>query len=359
MPYRVSDSMFGRVPRNRVVLVRRFLCRAKNSPSPRPSSKANPCQSPKAFTRNWSAKRSVTKCIFSIDVEDWFHILDLPSTPKIGEWDSLPSRVESNFTKILTILEEAKAKATCFFIGWIAEKYPDLVREAARQGHEIASHGYEHGLAYEMTSQEFFEDAVRSKAVIEEICGQPVWGYRASGFSVTKDTPWFFDRLIEAGYRYDSSVFPASRGHGGLQNGRYAPYRVASTDFVEFPASVACIVGKPICFFGGGYLRLFPYSLVRTMTRRVLRQGRPPIFYVHPREIDLDSPRLAMGLKRHFKSYVNISTTEPKIRRALSDFEMVTFREYLVRTMNMLATETDPLPNLATVLNKDLGVAKV
>src|ERR1700687_813396 len=299
------------------------------------------------------------KCIFSIDVEDWFHILDLSTTPEIAQWDSLPSRVENNFAKLLAILDERKAKATCFFLGWIARKSPRLVREAARQGHEIASHGYEHRLAYEMTSQEFFEDAVRSKKVIEEICGQPVWGYRASGFSVTKDTPWFFDRLIEAGYRYDSSLFPAARGHGGLPNGRYAPYRLESADFVEFPATVERLLGKPICFFGGGYLRLFPYFLIRTMTRRVLRQERPAIFYVHPREIDLGSPRLAMGFKRRFKSYVNISTTEPKIKKVLSDFEMVTFQEYLVRSMNISSAEMDPLLNVSTVLSEGPGVVKV
>jgi len=297
------------------------------------------------------------KCIFSIDVEDWYHILDLPTTPEIAQWDSLPPRVEGNFAKLLAILEEGKAKATCFFLGWIAQKYPHLVREAARQGHEIASHGYKHRLAYEMTSQEFLEDAVRSKKVIEEICGQPVWGYRASGFSLTKDTPWFFDRLIEAGYRYDSSLFPAPRGHGGLANGRYAPYRLESADFVEFPASVERVLGRPVCYFGGGYLRLFPYSVIRTMTRRVLRQERPVIFYVHPREIDLGSPRLKMGLGRHFRSYVNISTTEPKIRKVLSDFEMLTFREYLVRVMNVPAAETD-LPANPTV-KEDLGVVKV
>jgi len=298
------------------------------------------------------------KCIFSIDVEDWYHILDLPTTPEIAQWDSLPSRVESNFAKLLAILEAGKAKATCFFIGWIAHKYPHLVREAARQGHEIASHGYEHRLAYQMTSQEFLEDAVRSKKVIEEICGQAVWGYRASGFSLTKDTPWFFDRLIEAGYRYDSSLFPATRAHGGLQNGRYAPYRLESSDFVEFPASVERVLGRPICFFGGGYLRLFPYSVIRTMTRRVLRQERPAIFYVHPREIDWGSPRLKMGLGRRFKSYVNILTTEPKIRKVLADFEMVTFREYLARATNMSATKTCPANNL-TVINGDSGIVTV
>src|SRR5260370_3009041 len=191
------------------------------------------------------------KCIFSIDVEDCFHILDLATTPEMSQWDVLPSRVERNFLKLLCILEEAKAKATCFFLGWIDEKYRHVVREAAKQGHEIASHGYGHRLAYEMTSEEFFEDAVRSKKIIEEICGQPVWGYRASGFSVTKDTPWFFDRLIEAGYRYDSSLFPAPRAHGGLRNGRYAPYRLDSSEFVEFPLTVEPVLGRPICFFGG------------------------------------------------------------------------------------------------------------
>ena len=297
--------------------------------------------------------------MFTIDVEDWYHILDLPTTPEITQWDSLPSRVERNFEKLLAILEEGKAKSTCFFIGWIAQKYPHLVREAVRQGHEIASHGFHHRLAYVMTPQEFFEDAVRAKGVIEEISGQAVWGYRAPGFSLTENTPWFFDKLIEAGYRYDSSLFPATRGHGGLPNGRYAPYRLESADFVEFPVTVEQVFGRPICFFGGGYLRLFPYSLVRTMTRRVLRQERPAIFYVHPREIDLDSPRLAMGLKRRFKSYFNIATTEPKIKKVLSDFEMVTFREYLVETMNITATGADLLVNLPAMLSHEPGAVKI
>ena len=299
------------------------------------------------------------KCIFTIDVEDWYHILDLPTTPEIGQWDTLPSRVERNFMKLLAILEQGKAKATCFFIGWIAQKYPHLVREAARQGHEIASHGYNHRLAYAMTPREFFEDAARSKNVIEEICGQAVWGYRASGFSLTENTPWFFDKLIEAGYRYDSSLFPATRGHGGLPKGRYAPYRLDSKDFVEFPVSVEHVLGKPICFFGGGYLRLFPYSLVRTMTRRVLRQDRPAVFYVHPREIDLNSPRLAMNFKRRFKSYVNISTMESKIGKLLADFEMVTFRDFLLETMKISAPKADSLLNLPANLSQEQGAFKI
>ena len=269
-------------------------------------------------------------CIFTIDVEDWFHILDLPSTPPLSQWDALPSRLEQNFLKLLDLLSEANTRATCFFLGWVAERFPNLVREAIRRNHEVASHGYSHQLAYQLTPNEFFEDAVRSKKLIEDVIGEPVLGYRASGFSVTEDTPWFFDKLINAGYRYDSSVFPARRGHGGLRSGRMSPYRLGpSFEFVEFPVSVQPIAGRPICFFGGGYLRVFPYFLVRNMTRRVLDQGRPVIFYVHPREVDPKHPRLAMEWKRRFKSYVNLASTEGKIRKLVSEFPMITFREFL------------------------------
>jgi polysaccharide deacetylase family protein (PEP-CTERM system associated) len=269
-------------------------------------------------------------CIFTIDVEDWFHILDLPSTPPLSQWDALPSRLEQNFLKLLDLLSETNTRATCFFLGWVAERFPNLVREAIRRNHEVASHGYSHQLAYQLTPNEFFEDAVRSKKLIEDVIGEPVLGYRASGFSVTEDTPWFFDKLINAGYRYDSSVFPARRGHGGLRSGRMSPYRLGpSFEFVEFPVSVQPIAGRPICFFGGGYLRVFPYFLVRNMTRRVLDQGRPVIFYVHPREVDPKHPRLAMEWKRRFKSYVNLASTEGKIRKLVSEFPMITFREFL------------------------------
>ena len=291
------------------------------------------------------------KCIFSIDVEDWFHLLDLPSAPPISKWESLPSRVEDNFLKLLDILDETNARATCFFLGWVAERFPHLVREAAKRGHEISSHGYGHILAYRVTNEEFYEDAVRAKKAIEDISGQPVWGYRASGFSVTEAVPWFFEKLIQAGYRYDSSVFPASRAHGGMRNGSCAPYGVESpSGFVEFPVSVERVAGYPICFFGGGYLRLFPYSVIRRMTRRVLRQGRPVIFYVHPREIDLSAPRLAMGVKRRFKSYVNLETTERKIRNLLSEFEVITFQDFMVNEFKELtaampvASQSQPLP---------------
>lgn len=272
-----------------------------------------------------------TKCVFSIDVEDWFHILDIPSTPPLTDWNSLPSRVEINFLRLLDLFGQKEVHVTCFFLGWVAQKFPYLVREASRRGHEVASHGYAHRLAYEMTPPEFFLDIWDTKKTLEDVSGHEVWGYRSPGFSVTERTPWFFETLMEAGYRYDASVFPAARAHGGLRTDSYGPYVVIanSHSLVEFPITVAKVFGEPICFFGGGYLRLFPYYLVKKMTLKVLAEGRPVMFYVHPREIDPGHPRLAMNLLRKFKSYVNLGTMEKKIHRLLSEFEFVTYRDLL------------------------------
>lgn len=266
-----------------------------------------------------------------MDVEDWFHILEIESVSAPAVWDRLPSRVEHNFRRLLDLLDEKDAQVTCFFLGWVAERFPDLVREAVRRGHEIASHGYAHRLVYEMTEEEFYQDALRSKNLLEDIAGTEVLGYRSAGFSLTKRTPWFFDRLAAAGYQYDSSVFPSGRAHGGMPGGRRAPYvvREESSKIIEFPVSVANIGGKSLCFFGGGYLRLSPYWLVRRMAHQVLNSGRPLIFYIHPREIDPEHPRLAMSWLRRFKSYVNLHDTEDKVRRILDEFPVNTFQKFL------------------------------
>jgi len=270
--------------------------------------------------------------IFSVDVEDWFHILDDPGVPTIDQWAGLPSHVEKNFTRLLDIFSdcgEKNVQVTCFFLGWVAERFPHLVKEAAARGHEVASHGYEHRLVYEQSRHEFYEDVRHARLRLEDISGVQVAGYRAPGFSTTAETPWFFDVLAEAGYQYDSSVFPAARGHGGMPQGRREPYRVSEGQLLEFPITVADLMGKPMCFFGGGYLRLFPYWLIRRMAHQVLSEGRPVVFYVHPREIDPAHPRLPMGRKRQFKSYVNLETTEVKLRRILQDFPVTTFKNAL------------------------------
>lgn len=278
---------------------------------------------------NEGANRART--ILSIDVEDWFHILELSDAPNLAQWAAMPSTVERNFHHLLDLLSDYGVSATCFFLGWVSERFPNLVREASERGHEIASHGYSHKLCYTMPAEGFLEDVRRAKRVTEDVLGGPVFGYRAPGFSVTEATPWFFDKLAQAGFLYDSSVFPARRAHGGMRNGRLAPYEVSTAHgrLIELPVTVTPVLGRPMCFFGGGYLRLFPYSVIRTMGHRILAERRPLIVYVHPREIDPSHPRLPMGTLRRFKSYVNLTTTEAKLRRIMVEFQPITFQEYL------------------------------
>ncbi len=277
---------------------------------------------------------SAVQTILSIDVEDWFHILELSHAPDLSQWEALPSRVERNFHHLMDLLARHGVNATCFFLGWVAERFPNLVREAAARGHEVASHGYSHTLCHTMTPQAFLEDVRKARQITENALAAPVCGYRAPGFSVTDTNPWFFEKLAQAGFLYDSSVFPTPRAHGGMRGGRLDPYEIDTPygKLVELPVSVASVIGKPMCFFGGGYLRLFPYPLIRTMARRVLAEGRPLIIYVHPREIDPDHPRLSMSRVRRFKSYVNLATTEPKLSRIMEEFRPITFRQYLSET---------------------------
>lgn len=270
--------------------------------------------------------------IFSVDVEDWFHILDVPSAPVISEWAGLPSHVERNFRTLLDVFSDCNVQVTCFFLGWVGERFPHLVKEAVARGHEIASHGYGHQLVFTQTRDQFHDDVRRARLLLEDISGTPVVGYRAPGFSTTEDTPWFFEALVAAGYQYDSSEFPAERGHGGIRDGRREPHRMDEVGLIEFPISVGDLMGKRVCFFGGGYLRLFPYWLIRKKAHEVLAEGRPVVFYIHPREIDPKHPRLPMSRKRTFKSYVNLDTTEWKVRQVFKDFPVSTFQNVIAQT---------------------------
>ena len=273
----------------------------------------------------------VRHSIFSIDVEDWFNLSGTGHEPPPSEWDRLESRIERNFRGLLELLAEGGGAATCFVVGYFAKRFPHLVREAVSAGHEIASHGYFHRLVYDLSPAEFQQDAAACRKLLEDISGRPVRGFRAPAFSVTARTAWFFDKLAEAGYQYDSSVFPAPHQTGGLVNGRLEPHNVRSRagSIAEFPISVVPVLGAPICFFGGGHLRLFPYPLIRAMGRHVLGDDRPIVFYVHPREIDPEQPRLPLSWRRRFTCYVNLSTTRPKIKRILRDFRVTSFEHYL------------------------------
>jgi polysaccharide deacetylase family protein (PEP-CTERM system associated) len=272
----------------------------------------------------------VLNSIFSIDVEDWFNLSGTGAEPPPSEWDRLESRLERNFHGLLDLLAAGGGTATCFVVGYFGRRFPKLIRQAVAAGHEIAAHGYFHRLIYEMSPIEFYEDAVRTRKVLEDVSGHAVAGFRAPAFSVTERTPWFFDKLVEAGYGYDSSVFPAPHQTGGLASGKFAPYRVTTPagQIEEFPITALRVLGRPICFFGGGYLRLFPYQIIRAMGRRAQNEGRPTIFYVHPREIDPQQPRLPLSLRRRFTCYVNLETTQPKIVNILRDFQVTSFERY-------------------------------
>lgn len=271
------------------------------------------------------------KNILSIDVEDWFHILEVDATPDLEEWERQEVRVIKNYTRLLNIIDRKGIKVTCFFLGYVAEEYPEFVAETQRRGHEIASHGYAHQLVYTQTPKEFYSDIFKTKNILEEIVNTEVLGYRAPGFSITESTPWAFEELARAGYRYDSSVFPASRGHGGIKSAPLKPYTVETSygDLIEFPISVMSIFNRRMCFFGGGYLRLFPYWLIKWTTKKLHKDGRMVNYYIHPREIDPEHPRLEIGRYRKFKTYINLKSTEKKLKKILDDNEFTKFSELL------------------------------
>jgi len=253
---------------------------------------------------------------FSCELEDWFHILDSDKVPTIDTWDRLPLRIEENTERLLQLLHDTGVLATFFCLGWIAEKVPRLIHTCRKAGHEIASHGYGHVLAYRVGRKAFREDIVRSKKILEDITGEEVAGFRSPGFSVREDNRWVFDVVAEAGYSYDASVFPTHHGHGGLDGAPPHPHFIETSHgmLVEIPTSTVEAMGRRFCLFGGGYLRISPLPLIRWGVRRLHKQGQPLIVYVHPREIDPDHPRLPLVPWRKFKCYTNLHTTMPKLR---------------------------------------------
>jgi polysaccharide deacetylase family protein (PEP-CTERM system associated) len=275
-----------------------------------------------------------TKDVFTIDVEDWFHILEVPGTPALGAWETLPTRIESNFRALLELLSSHDVHATCFVLGWVAKRFPKLLREAAGLGHDVASHGFAHQTVSNLTPAQFRRDIRDAKAAIEDAIGASVHGYRAPGFSITRKTFWAFEEIVQAGYTFDSSVFPSSHGHGGIPGAPRVPHIIptACGPLREFPITIADTPVGARCFFGGGYLRMFPLKLILAAARQVRREGRNVIWYIHPREIDPDQPRLRMNLSRHFKSYVNLRGTTRKLNAILCSGGFATLREMAIQT---------------------------
>ena len=266
-----------------------------------------------------SSRLKNASIIVTVDVEEWFHVLDSPVVPPMERWDSLPSRVEFGLERILDTLEACGVCATMFCLGWVAERHSNLVRKCARRGHEIASHGYGHVLAYKVGPKAFLTDIARAKSVLEDITGAPVVGFRAPGFGITGRSRWAFDVIRSAGYLYDASIFPARRAHGGIPGERVGPHLIKTAHGIltEFPTSILNYAGFPLSLFGGGYLRATPRPVLLWAAERLLSRGRSVILYVHPREFDPDHPRLPLPWLRYAKCYMNLPSTEPKIRNLL------------------------------------------
>lgn len=260
----------------------------------------------------------------TIDVEDYFQVSAFAPYIRRDAWDACECRVERNVERILAMLDERQVQATFFTLGWVAERYPQLVRRIVAGGHELASHGYGHERASDLDEAAFTQDITRAKALLEDIGGQPVLGYRAPSFSIGTGNLWAFDALARAGYRYSSSIYPIRHDHYGMPDSPRFAYRVGSTGqgLLEVPVTTLRKMNRNLPSSGGGYFRLLPYALSRWMIATVNRDDREPaIFYFHPWEIDAGQPRVpGIDAKTRFRHYVNIPRMEGRLRQLLADF---------------------------------------
>lgn len=257
----------------------------------------------------------------SIDVEDYFQVSAFAPYIRREDWSGLECRVERNIARILALLADKQVKATFFTLGWIAERYPQVVKAIVAGGHELASHGYGHERASDLSPAAFLQDVTSAKKLLEDLGGMPVVGYRAPSFSIGKANLWAFDVLRDAGYRYSSSVYPIAHDHYGMPDSPRFAYPVRE-GLLEIPVTTLRMGSRNLPSSGGGYFRLLPYALSRWMIRRVNEtDGEPAVFYFHPWEIDAEQPRVAgIDAKTRFRHYVNIPRTEGRIARLLGDF---------------------------------------
>ncbi len=269
------------------------------------------------------------KNAISIDVEDWFCANNISEIINIREWGQCESRIKQNTSKILSILEKRSVKATFFILGWIAERFPEIVVDINGEGHEIATHGYSHSLLTRITPHEFEDDLCKSIEIIGRHADQDIIGFRAPSFSITRATFWAFDILRKYKIRYDSSIFPVKfHPDYGVPDVPKGPYKV-NDDLWEFPLSCFNIFGENVPCSGGGYFRLFPYLFTRYGIRRCNNDGRPVVFYLHPWEVDPDIPRISLSFIKKFRHYNNLNKTEKRLERLLDDFEFTTIKEVL------------------------------
>ncbi|ORJ58769.1 polysaccharide deacetylase family protein [Geothermobacter hydrogeniphilus] len=260
--------------------------------------------------------------ILTCDIEDWFHLLDIPATANVENWDNFTSRIHGNVDRLLEIIQLHGHSATFFCLGWVAEKYPEVIRKIDASGFEIATHTHTHQLVYQQKPEQFCQDIRRSICTLEDITGKKVKSFRAPGFSIIPGMPWAFETLVELGIERDSSIFPLARGHGGFAtfgSARPAIIECGGGTLKEFPISLGRLWGKQIVFSGGGYYRLLPYRTVQKLTTK----SDYLMSYFHPRDFDPEQPVLDLPLFRRFKSYVGLQRAFTKFDRWLAENEFI------------------------------------
>jgi polysaccharide deacetylase family protein (PEP-CTERM system associated) len=257
----------------------------------------------------------------TIDVEEYFQVSAFAGAVTPDRWDQLPSRIEPQTERILSMLERAGARATFFVLGWVADRHPALIRRIAAAGHEIGSHGLAHVRVRDQSAAVFAEDARRSRDLLEDIAGVPVRGYRAASFSIDRRTPWAFDRLAEAGYRYSSSVYPIRHDHYGWPEAPRRPFRPSAAGVPEIPIATIRLFGRNLPCGGGGYFRLLPYFLSRRSLGRLNREGAPAVFYLHGWELDAGQPMPSgVPARARLRHCLNLERMEARFERLLADF---------------------------------------
>jgi polysaccharide deacetylase family protein (PEP-CTERM system associated) len=261
----------------------------------------------------------------TVDVEDYFMVSAFSDLKPVDHWDQYECRLGAVMPRLLDLLERYGVKGTFFILGWVAERYPELVRDIRGRGHEVGCHSHQHRLVYDLTPTQFREDTRKAKGILEDILGEPIPGYRAPSYSVTTASLWALDILAEEGFEYDSSVYPVRHDRYGIPGFGRFPRRVGGNGtggIVEIPPSTVRILGMTLPFGGGGYLRLFPAGWTEWALRELNgREGQPAVVYIHPWELDPDPPRMRGSVVSEFRHYVNIDTTEGKLSRLLQRFD--------------------------------------
>ena len=268
----------------------------------------------------------------TVDVEDYFHVSAFAKNINYQDWDKYPLRVEANTQRLLDLFDEYEVKATFFILGWVAERTHDLVKDIANRGHEVACHGFSRQLIYNQTPAVFREETLRSKHLLEDIAQAPVRGYRAASYSITNRSLWALDILAEAGFEYDSSIFPVRHDRYGIPDAPELPYRMETPNghsLVEFPLSTAKLLKYRLPVAGGGYFRLYPYPVTHSGLSQINRRQQPFIFYLHPWEIDPDQPRISTSWFSRFRHYNNLDKCESRLHRLFSDFKFGTTESVL------------------------------